>query len=61
MSKNGTHKTFRVSRQGGSLVIECEMKKIVVYEREQILPMILPTVVLNGEELTFEIRKVENA
>ena len=53
-------KIFEVTRHGGALVIEYGLKIVRLYERDEILNLILPLMPKEGEKITFEI-KVENA
>lgn len=50
---------FLVRRKSGSLVVECSMKSVRIYERDVVLNAILPEIPSEGKTLTFEIKKVE--
>lgn len=54
-----TKRKFTVKSKNGAVVIEYGMKALSIYERDQILGMILPSFPKAGETLTFEIKKVD--
>lgn len=60
MDKNLSELKFRVRRQKGTVVIECSLKVMKLYDRDELLNMILPQFPKNEEVMTFRIKKVKN-
>jgi len=51
---------FRVKRHRGTVVVECNLKTIKLYDRDELLNLILPGFPKNEELMTFRITKVKN-
>lgn len=60
MSRDIKKHTFQVKRKNGALVIECQMKVLIIHDRDLALSMIVPSLPKEGETITFQTKKVKS-